>query len=47
MCDDPTLARLRLGKKGIEGMSISKKNMFLAEDRIFCFDLAAKADPAV
>ena len=29
---DHTLAK-RLGKKGVEGMNIFKKNMFLAEDR--------------
>ena len=34
----------RLGAKGINGMSIFEKNMFLAEDRILCFELAAKAN---
>ncbi|KAJ5894972.1 CAZyme family GT2 [Penicillium taxi] len=39
---DPTLAK-QLGKKGIEGMNIFKKNMFLAGDRILSFELIAKA----
>ncbi|GJN90829.1 hypothetical protein Rhopal_003843-T1 [Rhodotorula paludigena] len=40
---DGTLAA-RLGPKGTDGMSIWTKNMFLAEDRILCFELVAKAN---
>ncbi|PPQ94215.1 hypothetical protein CVT25_006878, partial [Psilocybe cyanescens] len=32
-----------LGQKGIYGMNIFTKNMFLAEDRILCFELVAMA----
>ncbi|KAK9472081.1 glycosyltransferase family 2 protein [Dipodascopsis tothii] len=39
---DHTLAK-RLGKKGLEGMNIFTKNMFLAEDRILCFEVTFKA----
>lgn len=39
---DHTLSK-KYGKKGIEGMNIFKKNMFLAEDRILCFEVVAKA----
>jgi chitin synthase len=38
---DQTLSQL-LGKKGIEGMNIFKKNMFLADDRILAFELISK-----
>jgi chitin synthase len=34
----------RLGAKGTDGMGIWTKNMFLAEDRILCFELVAKAN---
>ncbi|GBE80048.1 Chitin synthase 1 [Sparassis crispa] len=34
----------RLGPKGIYGMNIFTKNMFLAEDRILCFEIVAKAN---
>lgn len=40
---DHSLAE-RLGDKGINGMTIFQKNMFLAEDRILCFELVAKAN---
>ncbi|KAK4699699.1 chitin synthase, partial [Phenoliferia sp. Uapishka_3] len=40
---DQTMAA-RLGPKGVNGMSIWTKNMFLAEDRILCFELVAKAN---
>ncbi|KAF6224691.1 hypothetical protein HO173_012880 [Letharia columbiana] len=39
---DHTAAKINAGK-GIENMNIFKKNMFLAEDRILCFELVAKA----
>uniref|UniRef100_A0A060TH97 chitin synthase n=1 Tax=Blastobotrys adeninivorans TaxID=409370 RepID=A0A060TH97_BLAAD len=39
---DHTLAS-RLGKKGVDGMNIFKKNMFLAEDRILCFEVCFKS----
>ncbi|KAK9488204.1 chitin synthase-domain-containing protein [Lipomyces starkeyi] len=38
---DHTMAK-RLGKKGLEGMNIFTKNMFLAEDRILCFEVTFK-----
>lgn len=39
---DLTLAK-KLGKKGVEGMNIFKKNMFFAGDRILSFEMMAKA----
>ncbi|VVT50470.1 uncharacterized protein SAPINGB_P002774 [Magnusiomyces paraingens] len=33
----------RLGDKGLNGMNIFKRNMFLAEDRILCFEITFKA----
>lgn len=39
---DPTLGKI-LGKRGIEGMNLVKKNMYLAEDRIICFETVVKA----
>lgn len=39
---DHTLSKT-LGKDGIDRMGIFKKNMFLAEDRILCFEMVAKA----
>ncbi|CAA7262411.1 unnamed protein product [Cyclocybe aegerita] len=38
---DHSLAR-RLGKDNLQGLSMLQKNMFLAEDRILCFELIAK-----
>ncbi|KAI4139693.1 MAG: hypothetical protein L6R39_006164 [Caloplaca ligustica] len=38
---DHTASKRNKGK-GIENMNIFKKNMFLAEDRILCFELVAK-----
>lgn len=38
---DHTASKMNRGK-GIENMNIFKKNMFLAEDRILCFELVAK-----
>ena len=44
---DHTLAS-RLGKKGVEGMNIFTKNMFLAEDRyvpaVFFFSFSSSSD---
>ena len=38
---DSTLSE-KLGKKGLEGMGIFKRNLFMAEDRILCFELVMK-----
>lgn len=38
---DHTLSQ-RYGAKGVDGMNIFRKNMFLAEDRILCFEVVAK-----
>ncbi|KAL8878090.1 MAG: hypothetical protein Q9198_004030 [Flavoplaca austrocitrina] len=38
---DPLLAE-RLGKKGLKGMGIFMRNLYLAEDRILCFELVSK-----
>lgn len=40
---DHTLSMI-LGRKGLAEMNIFKKNMFLAEDRILCFELVAKTN---
>lgn len=39
---DPILAK-QLGKKGMEGMNIFERNLYMAEDRILCFELVTKA----
>lgn len=39
---DPLLAE-RLGEEGLKGMGIFKRNLYLAEDRILCFELVMKA----
>lgn len=39
---DHSLAE-KLGAQGLDGMSIFKRNMFLAEDRILCFEITFKA----
>jgi len=39
---DSTLSR-KLGGKGVEGMNVFSRNLFLAEDRILCFELVMKA----
>src|SRR5436190_4128157 len=39
---DPTLSKI-LGKKGASGMGILHKNLYLAEDRVLCFEMVFKA----
>lgn len=36
----------RLGDRGLHGMSIFRRNMFLAEDRILCFEITFKRNEA-
>ena len=44
-CCDHSLAD-RLGDRGLHGMSIFRRNMFLAEDRILCFEITFKRNEA-